>query len=94
MNMDMNEKTKQVASIYIGPTIIKYGLFPNKVFKCGIPYEYLPFKDLFSKCMLFKNLFVEPKMLGIAKKHIKSKGTLEYHAVIELIEYIKKEENK
>lgn len=94
MNTDMNKKTRQVASIYIGPTIIKYGLFPNKVFKCGIPYGYPPFKDLFSKCMLFKNLFVEPKMLGIAKKHIKSKGTLEYQAVIELIEYVKKEENK
>lgn len=93
MNMDMNKKTRQVASIYIGPTIIKYGLFPNKVFKCGIPYEYPPFKDLFSKCTLFKNLFVEPKMLGIAKKNIKSKATLEYQAVLELIEYAKKGEN-
>ena len=44
--------------------------------------------------MLFKNLFVEPKMLGIAKVRIKNKGTVEYEAINQLIEYIKKEENK
>lgn len=86
MNTDTNRPT-----VYIGPTIIKYGLFKNRTFKGGIPYNYLSFKGLFNKCSLFNRLFVEPKDFGKAKININKKGTVENQAVAQIIEYVKKE---
>ena len=37
----MNTDMKYRPVTYIGPTVIKYGLFKNKTFKGGIPYRPL-----------------------------------------------------
>lgn len=67
MIMVMNE-IKNKATTYIGPTILKYGLFNNKTFKGGIPYNYPPLKGLFEKCSLLKMLFVEPKKFKLGQE--------------------------
>lgn len=87
----MNTNMKYRPVTYIGPTVIKYGLFKNKTFKGGIPYNYPSFKGLFNKCPLFSRLFVEPDRLGKAKNNLTAKGTAENQAAAQIIEYVKKE---
>ena len=86
MNTDTNRPT-----VYIGPTIIKYGLFKNKTFKGGIPREYPTFKGLFDKCLLLEKLFAEPNNLRKAKNNLNKKGTVENLAATQIVEYVKKE---
>lgn len=87
----MSTDTKYRPTVYIGPTIIKYGLFKNKTFKGGIPREYPTFKGLFNECPLFEKLFAEPDKLRKAKINLNKKGTAENLAAAQLIEYVKKE---